>query len=247
MKSLIDCEGVLSRGLADIRTQFQVPAEFPQAVTEQAELSARRTISCHADWTDRDFVTLDPYSSRDLDQAFAIEQAGADIVLHYAIADVASFVGAGDALDREAWVRGETIYMPDGKASLYPVQLSEGAASLLPGEDRPAVLWRLQLDADGELTSVDVRRSIVRSRAQLDYPSFASTGGERVSLLQRVGELRQARERDRGVARPLVRGMARTTGPSAWPSPDPSWPARPGPRRGPHDPASAPRRIHLLT
>ena len=82
------------------------------------------------------FVTLDPASSTDLDQAFAIETAGADLLLHYAIADVAWFVADGDALDREAWARGETLYLPDGKASLYPPAIGEGAASLLPDGPR---------------------------------------------------------------------------------------------------------------
>lgn len=169
MKSLIDRQGVLSRGLADIRTQFQVPPEFPPAVLTEARLAAARPVLGHCDWTDRDFVTLDPKSSTDLDQAFAIEKAAMDLVLHYAIADVAWFVGSGDALDREAWVRGETIYMPDGKASLYPIGLSEGAASLLPGVDRPSVVFTVRIDPTGKSSLDGAVRAMVRSRAKLAY------------------------------------------------------------------------------
>ncbi|HEV8408049.1 MAG TPA: RNB domain-containing ribonuclease [Sphingomicrobium sp.] len=169
MKSLIDRQGVLSRGLADIRTQFQVPPEFPPAVLAEADLAAARPASGHADWTDRDFVTLDPKSSTDLDQAFAIEQSGTDIVLHYAIADVAWFVGSGDALDLEAWVRGETIYMPDGKASLYPPSLSESAASLLADVDRPSVVFTVRIDPTGKSSLDSALRAMVRSRAKLAY------------------------------------------------------------------------------
>jgi exoribonuclease R len=91
-----------------------------------------------------------------------------------------------------------TLDRPDGRVPLHPPVLSEGAASLLPGQPRPAVLWRFDLDADGEPTTTQVRRAVVRSRAQLDYPSFEQNGGELVELLRAVGELRQQRERDRG-------------------------------------------------
>ena len=98
----------------------------------------------HQDWTDRSFVTLDPQASTDLDQAFEIRREGQDILLNYAIADVGFFVASGDLVDAEAWRRGTTIYLPDGKASLYSRALSEGAASLLPNVDRPAVVFSTQ-------------------------------------------------------------------------------------------------------
>jgi exoribonuclease R len=190
----------LTAHLAALRTEMRVPADYPAAAVTEAEQAARElSLDGYADATDVELVTLDPPGSRDLDQAFGITaraEGGFDVV--YAIADVAAFVAAGGAVDAEAHARGETLYLPDGRVPLHPTVLSEGAASLLPGERRPAVLWRFRLDADGEPTSVDVRRSVVRSRAQLDYPAFAHTGGELVPLLQRVGELRQARERDRG-------------------------------------------------
>ena len=63
-------------------------------------------------------MTLDPASSTDLDQAFAIEASGSDLLLHYAIADVAWFVEDGGPIDEEAWRRGTTTYMPGAKAGL---------------------------------------------------------------------------------------------------------------------------------
>ena len=190
----------LTAPLASLRAEMHVPNDYPAAAVAEAENAAKSlSLDGYADARDLDLVTLDPPGSRDLDQAFGIatrNDGGYDV--SYAIADVGAFVTPGGAVDAEAHVRGETLYLPDGRVPLHPTVMSEGAASLLPGEERPAVLWRLQLDAEGELTSVDVRRSVVRSRAQLDYPSFTTTGGELVPLLQRVGELRQARERARG-------------------------------------------------
>jgi exoribonuclease R len=175
MKSLIDRDGVLSRGLAEIRTQFAVPTSFSPAALAQAKIAAARPLSSHEDWTDRNFATLDPLASTDLDQAFAIERAGADIILHYAIADVSWFVGADDELDREAWNRGETIYMPDGKASLYPSVLSEGAASLLPGVERPSIIFTVRIDPAGKSSLDGAVRAVVRSRAKLGYENVKAS------------------------------------------------------------------------
>jgi exoribonuclease R len=114
-------------------------------------------------------VTLDPAASTDLDQAFTIEQRGADLLLHYAIADVAWFVDDGDVIDAEAWRRGTTFYLPDGKAGLYPPSLSEGAASLLPTGPRPALILSVIVAPDGAVRLEGVERAIVGSTAKLAY------------------------------------------------------------------------------
>ncbi len=155
------------------------------------------------DLTDVAFATLDPPGSRDLDQAYAIERSGAGYRVRYAIADVAAFVAAGDPVDLEAHRRVETLYAPDRRTPLYPPSLSEGAASLLPGQTAPALVWTLDLDHDGELQHTDVRRALVRSREQQDYPSVqaaldAGTAPGPVQLLREVGLLRLDRQRDRG-------------------------------------------------
>jgi len=169
MKTLVDPTNALARGLAAIRTQYQVPASFPPEVLAAAEAAARRAPTAHADRTDRPFVTLDPASSTDLDQAFAIEPAGADLLLHYAIADVAWFVDDGGPLDAEAWRRGETQYLPDGKAGLYPPVLAESAASLLPDGPRPAVVFTTRVAPDGSVKLDGAERAVIRSRAKLAY------------------------------------------------------------------------------
>src|SRR5206468_1274454 len=94
LKAIYDRSRTLSDGLTAIRTQFQLPNEFPPDVEATAASAARQVPSDHADRTDIPFVTLDPISSMDLDQAFAIEQLGGDLVLRYAIADVGSLSAA---------------------------------------------------------------------------------------------------------------------------------------------------------
>jgi VacB/RNase II family 3'-5' exoribonuclease len=173
MNSILDRQGALSRGLNDIRTQFEVPSDFPADALAEADTVSQRVPSERVDWTDRAFVTLDPLSSTDLDQAFAIEQGDADLLLHYAIADVSFFVASGDPIDREAWTRGTTIYLPDGKASLYPPKICEGAASLLPNVDRPAVIFTIRIDGEGHSSLEGAVRGVIRSRAKLGYENVA--------------------------------------------------------------------------
>jgi exoribonuclease R len=199
MKSLVDPTGALARGLAGIRREFQVPAGFPPDVLAAAEAAARRAPGEHADRTDRPFVTLDPVSSTDLDQAFAIEAAGADLLLYYAIADTAWFVEDGGAVDAEAWRRGMTLYLPDGKAGLYPPVLSEGAASLLPDGPRPAVIFAVRVAPDGAVRLDGAERAIVRSRAKLAYDKVVAADLP-AGFAELARRIRQAEEA-RGAAR----------------------------------------------
>ena len=169
MKALYDRPRALREGLAAIRAQFQLPAGFSAPAAELAATVASRPLAGHIDRTAVPFVTLDPLSSTDLDQAFAIEIAGGDLVLRYAIADTGAFVADGDPVDTEAWARGETIYLPDGKVTLYPPVLSEGAASLLPDGDRPAILFAVRVGSDGAASLEGAERAMIRSRAKLGY------------------------------------------------------------------------------
>ena len=165
-----DVAAAMASGLDRIRTSAQIPAEFPAEVTVAAEAAATRQPGAgHRDRTDRTFVTLDPASSVDLDQAFSLELAGDDIILHYAIADVGWFVRPGDVLDREAFERAVTVYLPDRRATLYPPVLSEGAGSLLPDVDRPAVIFTVRVGGDGVSVLDGVERAVVRNRAKLAY------------------------------------------------------------------------------
>jgi exoribonuclease R len=170
MHASADAATAMAAGLDRIRSEVGVPGEFPDAVLAAAEAAASQPLGAdHTDRTDRPFITIDPASSVDLDQAFSIERSGTAIVLHYAIADVGWFVRPGDPLDVEAFERGVTVYLPDRRAPLYPTQLSEGAASLLPGVDRPAVVFTVRILEDGTVRLDGVERARVRSRAKLAY------------------------------------------------------------------------------
>ena len=199
MKVIVDPTHALGRGLALIRTQFRIPETFPPAVLAEAETAAVRAPGDHVDRTAIPFVTLDPASSTDLDQALAVDRAGKDLLLHYAIADVAWFVDDDGAIDREAWARGTSQYLPDGKAPLYPPVLSERAASLLPDGPRPAVVFTVRVAPDGCVKLDGVERAIVRSRAKLAYDNVRDTDlpPDFAALAERI----QAADDRRGASR----------------------------------------------
>jgi exoribonuclease R len=183
---------------AAIRAEAGVPDEFPAAVLAEADRVAADPVLPEHDATDLPLVTIDPPGARDLDQAVHLARTAGGYRVSYAIADVAAFVRLGGAIDAEARRRGQTVYCPDGRTPLHPPQLSEGAASLLPGQLRPAALWTIDLDAEGEITAVDLRRARVRSRAQLDYESVGAQVPRELELLPEIGRLLEARARERG-------------------------------------------------
>ncbi|MFT4109958.1 RNB domain-containing ribonuclease [Propionicimonas sp.] len=193
----------LREGLRRLRATLGVPAQFPPDVLAEAAHAAANPVLPTTDRTDIEFVTLDPEGSTDLDQAFHLARTGTGFRLLYAIADVAAFVSPGGHLDTEAHSRGETLYSPTRKTPLHPSVLSEGAASLLPDQLRPALVWELEFDADGQTTSTRVARGLVRSRAKLSYVGAqaaldAGTGGEQLELLRTLGTLRLDLEAARG-------------------------------------------------
>lgn len=194
----------LRAALHALRTRLELPGDFPPAVLAEAERAAKSPeVSGHQDATDLPLFTIDPPASTDLDQAMHLERRPHGFRVHYAIADVAAFVRPGSVLDAEAHHRVTTLYFPDGKVPLHPALLSEGAASLLPGETRPAALWRIDLDHEGRQVAAEVRRALVRSRAKLDYAGVqrqidTGTAEEPVALLKDIGLLREEQEIARG-------------------------------------------------
>ncbi len=188
-----------------IRTEFALPEEFPDAALAEARDAVSRGVppGDREDATDLPLVTIDPPGARDLDQAMLVERRPGGFRVRYAIADLGAFVTPGGALDAEVRSRGQTLYLPDGNVPLHPTVLSEGAASLLPGEVRPAALWTLDCDADGALTGARVRRALVRSVARLDYDGVqatiaTATPHPSIAGLPALGRLRRERAVRRG-------------------------------------------------
>jgi exoribonuclease R len=195
----------LAEALTALRTALELPGPFPEDALREAKEAVAGHELPELDFTHIDFVTIDPASSTDLDQALFIDRSGAGYQVFYAIADVPSFVAPGGALDAETRRRGQTFYTPNGRIPLHPEVISEEAGSLLAGQLCAAFVWEFTLDAAAEVSSVQVRRATVRSRAKLSYQGVqadldAGTAAPVLQLLKEVGMKRVELERLRGGA-----------------------------------------------
>jgi exoribonuclease R len=185
-----------------LRRELDLPpadrsADFPAEVLAEAERVVAAGPRASLDRTDVPFVTIDPPGAMDLDQAVHLERRGDGFRVHYAIADL-GVIELGGAIDTEARRRGQTIYLPDGRVPLHPPSLSEGALSLLPDQVRGAVLWTIDLDAEGAVVARTVENALVRSVARLDYEGVQSDADvgrlhPSIAVLPEVGRLRRAR------------------------------------------------------
>jgi exoribonuclease R len=202
----------LAESLRALREELDIREDFPDAVLQEAADAVAAHQLPSADLRDIPFLTIDPPGSTDLDQAVHLARGSASgggsdagYEVWYAIADVPLFVRPGGAIDGEARLRGQTLYAPDGRISLHPEVISEDAASLLPGRDRPAFVWHFHLDAEAVVQSAAVRRAVVRSRRQLTYAEVqadidAGTADEQLTLLREIGIRRLQQELERGGA-----------------------------------------------
>lgn len=203
----IQVQGVpdqLVDGMEALREQLGVPLDFAPEVHADAAAAATKPAPAWKDMTDVELVTIDPEGSMDLDQAMYLERDGDGYRVVYAIAAVGFWVTPGGPMDLESHRRGQTFYAPNARASLYPQELSEGAASLLPQDPpRPAYVWQLRLDATGEVTESIVERGLVRSREKLTYVGVQQslddgTASPMLQLLKEIGLKREAIEAKRG-------------------------------------------------
>jgi ribonuclease R len=153
--------------------------DFPAAVVRQLEGAPTTVVSAdlhdRADLRHVPFATIDPETARDFDDAVALEPlpAGGQR-LWVAVADVSHYLREGTALDHEAQARGVSVYLPSRAIPMLPEALSGHLCSLVPGEDRLAMVVRLDFDRALAITNADFCAAVIRSRARLDYPGVAA-------------------------------------------------------------------------
>ncbi|HTM20116.1 MAG TPA: ribonuclease R, partial [Kofleriaceae bacterium] len=155
-----------------------IPSHFPDQAQTQAERTAQlvgpEDLADRIDLRDRAFLTIDPETARDFDDALCIEETTEGWRVWVAVADVSHYVRPGDALDREAVIRGVSVYLPDRVIPMLPFELSSGICSLNPEVDRCAMVVRIDFDEDGQVLDTGFAAAVIRSRARLDYPGVAA-------------------------------------------------------------------------
>lgn len=155
-----------------VAAELGLPERFPEEVRREARSSASAAVSARGrtDLRDRFAITIDPADARDFDDAIDVEpEDGGGWTLRVHIADVAAYVPSGGHLDGEARARGTSVYLPDRVIPMLPEELSNGACSLRPGEDRLARTVTMRFDPSGERVGLDVEPTVIRSRRRLTY------------------------------------------------------------------------------
>lgn len=143
---------------------------FPPEALAEAEAARLPDPAGRTDLTGLALVTVDDDDARDFDDAVFAEPDGEEgWRVTVAIADIASLVPPGSALDREAARRGNSVYLPDRAVPMLPERLSAGLGSLLPGEERPCLAVELRIGPAGALRGHRFRRGWMRSSARLTY------------------------------------------------------------------------------
>ena len=151
-----------------------IPSVFRRETQLEADAAKPATLHGREDWRHVPFVTIDPPDAKDHDDAVQAEPDLAPnnhggFIVNVAIADVAHYVRPGSALDREAPVRGNSVYFPDRVVPMLPERISNDLCSLRAHEERPALAVRMVIGADGRKRSHSFHRIMMRSAAKLSY------------------------------------------------------------------------------
>lgn len=155
-----------------------LPFEFPDKAVKEAE-SFGASVSAAAkrgreDLRELPLVTIDGEDARDFDDAVFCEKLRGSWRLIVAIADVATYVEPGSALDQEAQHRGTSVYFPNRVIPMLPEALSNGLCSLNPRVDRLCLCCEMRVDAKGTVTRPRFFEGVMRSAARLTYTKVAA-------------------------------------------------------------------------
>ena len=159
--------------------KFKIPHKFSEDALTEANAVKPEALDGREDWRSTSFITIDPASAKDHDDAVHAEldtdtENSGGVVIQVAIADVAHYVRPDSAMDREAELRGNSVYFPDRVIPMLPERISNDLCSLREGEDRPALAVRMVFDRNGRKIHHSFHRVVMRSHAKLSYQQAQS-------------------------------------------------------------------------
>ena len=163
--------------------EYNLPYEFPEPVLAEArnlELNksgnkiepkiTEKDLKFRLDLRDKEIVTIDGEDAKDLDDAICVEKKeNGNYVLGVHIADVSNYVKEGSQLDKEAVIRGTSVYMMDRVIPMLPTELSNGICSLNEGQDRFAISVMMEINDKGKVVSSDIRKSMIKVSKRMSY------------------------------------------------------------------------------
>ena len=154
--------------------EYDLPYEFPEMVKYEAEQVESKVttneIKSRLDLRDEEIFTIDGEDAKDLDDAVQVKRTeNGTYILGVHIADVSHYVKEDSFLDREAIIRGTSVYMLDRVIPMLPVELSNGICSLNAGEDRLTLSVIMEINKEGKVISSDIRKGIIHVTERMSY------------------------------------------------------------------------------
>ena len=154
--------------------EYDLPYEFPEAVKREAEDMeeevSKSEITNRLDLRSEEIFTIDGEDAKDLDDAVQVKKTeNGTYILGVHIADVSHYVREDSFLDREAIIRGTSVYMLDRVIPMLPVELSNGICSLNAGKDRLTLSVIMEIDKNGKVISSDIKKGIIKVTERMSY------------------------------------------------------------------------------
>jgi ribonuclease R len=180
-----------------LRTGF--PAEVESETAPLSEETIAREAASRVDYRDWTTVTIDGEKAQDFDDAVSVRRLfSGNYLLGVHIADVSHYVRPDTPLDREAYLRGTSVYFPDRTLPMLPEKLSNDLCSLRPRRDRLTMSVVMEIDGKGEVARAEFHPSVIRTADRLTYDSvfkvFSGDEEERKRLAALVPDLELMRE-----------------------------------------------------
>ena len=154
--------------------EYDLHYEFPESVINEAKAIkqevSKKDIPNRLDLRNKIIFTVDGEDAKDLDDAVSVEKLkNGNYLLNVSIADVSYYVQEKSKLDKEAIIRGTSIYMLDRVIPMLPKELSNGICSLNQKEDRFAITVLMEINSKGEVVSSDIQKSIIKVTRRMSY------------------------------------------------------------------------------
>jgi ribonuclease R len=174
--------------------KYHLPHRFPAEVLAEAEAAPQYIPELdrggRRDFRELPIVTIDGETAKDFDDAVLVERRpNGHYLLHVHIADVAHYVRPGTALDREARLRGTSVYFPDRAVPMLPLELSNGICSLNPHVDRLVMSALMEIDPEGRIVEYELAPGIIRSTDRMTYTAVRDILAGETAACQRYAGL----------------------------------------------------------
>ena len=176
--------------------EYNLPYEFPEPVLDEVknikQVIDKKDIKNRIDLREKEIFTIDGEDAKDLDDAVCVEKLeNGNFYLGVHIADVSNYVKDSSKLDKEAILRGTSIYMMDRVIPMLPKELSNGICSLNAGVDRFAISVFMEINKDGKVVSSDIKKSVIKVTKRMNYTDVTKL------LEYEEGSLKEINEKDK--------------------------------------------------